>query len=654
MKTKIKDSKQKIIKVVTAASLLLSTTLFTIPSLVSAETNISEVSITNPKGLIPVGLYPSEKFDSDKEYWVRVQLNGNSFAGLEENLNTEFSLFKEVTGTAYENRHINGVASRNNDTLMDITNWIVSFEANISSISYLGTHTYLKKPSDFALSPSTYKQLIDNYKQYKVDAPSLKKKINEVENYLNWLKSLSSEELITYFGEFNFKGTMSVTDISEYETITERLEILKFNMDIVDRLVFGRFDLPSIWVEPARRLIENQTSIGFISCDLMGYPRKYTTNSSPTIKYTAKVRATNVDYKMIVHVDGKVVNSTYDEELGLVSAPTKGLSIGQHTVEVFVSTPNDEISIVEWTFKVEKPTQNDTNNNQSNTSNENSNSKPSVSVQIEGKDMTFPDAKPLIKEGRTLAPIRAFFDSMGANVLWDSATKTVTSTLNKGNETTTITLNVDSSFMFKKYTDSSGKTTSYIQTLDVPSQIIKGSTYIPIRAAAEAFGYKLDWDSKTNSASLSYSGTMNQNDDSSYQAYEIIGDATLLNTFEHELFVLVNEERIKNKLNPFSLNVNLSLLARKKSEDMIINQYFDHISPTYGNPTEMLESGGFPWTYAGENIATGQSSANKVLDDWMSSPGHRANILNANFEQMGIGLVQRNGSTLWTQLFYTS
>ena len=77
--------------------------------------------------------------------------------------------------------------------------------------------------------------------------------------------------------------------------------------------------------------------------------------------------------------------------------------------------------------------------------------------------------------------------------------------------------------------------------------------------------------------------------------------------------------------------------------------YFDHNSPTYGSPFDMLTAFGVNYRAAGENIAMGYGTPQAVVDGWMNSPGHRANILNANFTQIGVGYVA--DGNYWTQLF---
>ena len=80
--------------------------------------------------------------------------------------------------------------------------------------------------------------------------------------------------------------------------------------------------------------------------------------------------------------------------------------------------------------------------------------------------------------------------------------------------------------------------------------------------------------------------------------------------------------------------------------------YFYHNSPTYGSPFDMMAKFGISYRTAGENSAEGQSSPAEVMNGWMNSPGHRRNILDPNFTQIGIGIAKNaQGRYIWTQQF---
>jgi len=122
-----------------------------------------------------------------------------------------------------------------------------------------------------------------------------------------------------------------------------------------------------------------------------------------------------------------------------------------------------------------------------------------------------------------------------------------------------------------------------------------------------------------------------------------------VSSYENEVIRLVNEIRVNNGLKPLAANWELSRVARYKSQDMADNRYFSHTSPTYGSPFQMIRAFGLSFRTAGENIAYGQRTPQAVVNAWMNSSGHRANILNASYTQIGVGYVA-NGH-YWTQMF---
>ncbi|MCT8977103.1 SafA/ExsA family spore coat assembly protein [Clostridium sp. CX1] len=123
-------------------------------------------------------------------------------------------------------------------------------------------------------------------------------------------------------------------------------------------------------------------------------------------------------------------------------------------------------------------------------------------------------------------------------------------------------------------------------------------------------------------------------------------------TTESKVMQLVNAERARAGLQPLKANWELSRVARYKSQDMINKGYFSHTSPTYGSPFKMMESFGIRFSSAGENIAMGQRTPEEVMNSWMNSPGHRANILSPSYSQIGVGVAKdAQGRLYWTQMF---
>lgn len=119
--------------------------------------------------------------------------------------------------------------------------------------------------------------------------------------------------------------------------------------------------------------------------------------------------------------------------------------------------------------------------------------------------------------------------------------------------------------------------------------------------------------------------------------------------FEKQVVDLTNAERAKEGLKPLEMHSPLMEVAQAKSEDMAKNNYFSHTSPTYGSPFDQIKSEGISYRSAGENIAQGQRTPQQVVQAWMESPGHRQNIMNANYTHIGVGFVE-NGY-YWTQQF---
>ncbi len=119
--------------------------------------------------------------------------------------------------------------------------------------------------------------------------------------------------------------------------------------------------------------------------------------------------------------------------------------------------------------------------------------------------------------------------------------------------------------------------------------------------------------------------------------------------YEQQVVTLVNAERAKYGLAALTLDETLCGCARVKSQDMHDQGYFSHTSPTYGSPFDMMRAFGVSYRTAGENIAMGYATPAAVVDAWMNSEGHRANILSANYTMLGVGYVADGG--YWTQWF---
>ncbi|WP_307826447.1 sigma-70 family RNA polymerase sigma factor [Streptomyces pactum] len=118
-----------------------------------------------------------------------------------------------------------------------------------------------------------------------------------------------------------------------------------------------------------------------------------------------------------------------------------------------------------------------------------------------------------------------------------------------------------------------------------------------------------------------------------------------------EVVQLVNAERARNGCAPMSVNSRLTAAAQGHSDDMARRDFFDHTNPDGAGPGERITAAGYRWSTYGENIAAGQRTAADVMRSWMDSPGHRANILNCSFTEIGIGYREGAGGPWWTQNF---
>lgn len=122
--------------------------------------------------------------------------------------------------------------------------------------------------------------------------------------------------------------------------------------------------------------------------------------------------------------------------------------------------------------------------------------------------------------------------------------------------------------------------------------------------------------------------------------------------YEAQVASLVNKERAAQGLPALKFNSALSKVAATKAADMRDKNYFSHTSPTYGSPFDMMKTFGIKYSTAGENIAKGYRTPDAVMKGWMNSQGHKDNILNSSFTEIGVGYVtDSTGAGYWVQMF---
>lgn len=120
---------------------------------------------------------------------------------------------------------------------------------------------------------------------------------------------------------------------------------------------------------------------------------------------------------------------------------------------------------------------------------------------------------------------------------------------------------------------------------------------------------------------------------------------------EAQVLALVNRERASAGCSPVTSNAELTRAADDYSDVMARSGVMSHTGPDGSTMTTRVEAAGYEWSTLGENIARGQFDAASVMESWMNSPGHRANILNCSFKELGVGVHFGDGGPWWTQNF---
>lgn len=221
-----------------------------------------------------------------------------------------------------------------------------------------------------------------------------------------------------------------------------------------------------------------------------------------------------------------------------------------------------------------------------------------------------------------------------SNCIWTTETTTYAEqkpitlpTFNSTTEITTSEISTEMTTEAKPTTEfTTEETTQTKPTLESTTEITTNTTNT-LETTSEATTIKSTTEASTETTTISQSNL----------------------NYSNQVLNLVNKYRKENGLKELTLNSNLSNVAQIKAEDMKNNNYFSHTSPTYGSPFDMMKQFGISYKTAGENIAKGQKTPEAVVNAWMNSEGHRANILNANYTQMGIGYT--NGTVYWCQMF---
>lgn len=275
-----------------------------------------------------------------------------------------------------------------------------------------------------------------------------------------------------------------------------------------------------------------------------------------------------------------------------------------------------------------------------------------IKVLLNGTPVTF-DQAPIIEAGRTLVPMRAIFEAMGATVEWEQATQTVTGT--KGDIIIKMTIG-------NPVMTVNGKAI----TLDVAPKVLNGRTLVPVRAVAESFDADVKWDGTTQTVIITTAGTGDsvgapivtpvepENPDS---------PTVSIDDYCQELFELTNAERAKVGASALELNDDLSVIAQARAEALaeLGSLPSDHNIPGMGDHYASMRAFGFRGaTYAGENFATGATPSGAMANWRSSTAGHWQNLLGqlkvgsvaCTWTDIGIGCAEgSNGVYYWVQIF---
>ncbi|MEG1998376.1 MAG: stalk domain-containing protein, partial [Clostridiales bacterium] len=213
---------------------------------------------------------------------------------------------------------------------------------------------------------------------------------------------------------------------------------------------------------------------------------------------------------------------------------------------------------------------------------------PAVTVLVNGSKVAM-DVLPIIEDGRTLVPVRAVGEALGASVEWNQKTRKVT----VKNSQDTIVLTIDSN---------AATVSGLPKPLDVPARIVAGRTVIPLRFVSENFGARVTWDQ------ASYTVTIDTANQTAPPEEAVV-------KLESELLTLLNQQRAKLNYKPMILLAPLTEMARGQAADMAKNGNFSHNSATYGDIHQRSQGYGLPPCC--EFLAYGYPFADKILGSWL-------------------------------------
>ncbi|MFV0441409.1 MAG: CAP domain-containing protein [Lachnospirales bacterium] len=273
----------------------------------------------------------------------------------------------------------------------------------------------------------------------------------------------------------------------------------------------------------------------------------------------------------------------------------------------------------------------------------------------------------LSTDGKAMVPFRSIFEELGGDI--DTSLygqfKIIRYDQVNLNHSYTVYLEEDeqrilvTSTEYKEDANSIYTETKSWYVNDVAIKNVNGRVFIHSRAISEAIGIPVEWDNDSQTVTI-YKNKQNFRVPSTgvttkrstiYSFDPENNNTNISQKYIDEVLRLVNLERTKLDFEPLTLDLDLTYVAEMKSRDMGDYNYYDHYSPNYNSPFDMMTNFGIKYGSAGENLAKGQTTPSEVVADWMDSEGHRRNILDTTFKKIGIGYYVKDGWTYWTQMF---
>jgi len=286
-----------------------------------------------------------------------------------------------------------------------------------------------------------------------------------------------------------------------------------------------------------------------------------------------------------------------------------------------------------------------------------------IRIRVDGEFISTGDVAPTIVEGRTLVPLGAVMEQLGFAVGWDDSPNAravfltmdgvpdIMLPLDNRPRTSIFPSSDNATHLLGQMYTGDGR----IYQLDVSPRLISGRTMVPVAAISQAAGMEVEWDGENRIVDI-----ITGREDAVQPVAEIpVGERIQLSNrrqteaeraawiaeywalggvtdFEREVIAAVNAVRVAHNLVPLTLDYGNSMASRLYAQQLATLPIpFGHREGPYGGSNGVVESFGFRWNAV--NASAGRTSASQTVDDWMDSPVHRANILNADLRNIGVG-----------------